>query len=157
MCWMSTVQIPPDLEVGFVPFSPLGTFPGLYLFSVSARMVRPVQQLFGEAPSIELIGPFEQVSFPTTLPLTLSPSLFHPPPGVPGYSVSGWLQFPWEPAIPPVPQLPLEPQRGVPLGHAQCGGLPHSLLWLQPEPQEHVPVPGGLQGEGLRVYGELRV
>ncbi|EMS50874.1 putative DNA-directed RNA polymerase I subunit RPA2 [Triticum urartu] len=54
---------PEDLEVGYVPLSLGGAYPGLYLFTSPARFVRPVKNLVslpdGE-PRIELIGPFEQ-------------------------------------------------------------------------------------------------
>lgn len=54
---------PEDLEVGYVPLSLGGAYPGLYLFTSPARFVRPVKNLVslpdGE-PHIELIGPFEQ-------------------------------------------------------------------------------------------------
>ncbi|RLN39277.1 hypothetical protein C2845_PM01G38370 [Panicum miliaceum] len=55
--------IPEDLEVGYVPLSLGGAYPGLYLFTNPARFVRPVKNLFsvpGGKQSIELIGPFEQ-------------------------------------------------------------------------------------------------
>ncbi|CAD6205427.1 unnamed protein product [Miscanthus lutarioriparius] len=55
--------IPEDLEVGYVPLSFSGAFPGLYLFTNPARFVRPVRNLFilsDGKQSIELIGPFEQ-------------------------------------------------------------------------------------------------
>ncbi|KAL5224278.1 hypothetical protein ABZP36_010917 [Zizania latifolia] len=55
--------IPEDLEVGYVPLSLGGAYPGLYLFTNPARFLRPVRSLFGLSdgrPSIELIGPFEQ-------------------------------------------------------------------------------------------------
>nr|TKV93120.1 hypothetical protein SEVIR_9G205100v2 [Setaria viridis] len=55
--------IPEDLEVGYVPLSLGGAYPGLYLFTNPARFVRPVKSLFGlpdGKQSIELIGPFEQ-------------------------------------------------------------------------------------------------
>ncbi|KAJ0932347.1 putative DNA-directed RNA polymerase [Helianthus annuus] len=57
-------MIPEDLEVGYVPISMGGAFPGLYLFTNPSRFVRPVRQKFpppGENNNIELIGPFEQV------------------------------------------------------------------------------------------------
>jgi DNA-directed RNA polymerase I subunit RPA2 len=59
-------QIPEDLEVGYVPLSLGGAYPGLYLFTNPSRFVRPVKKLFGLPDgnqSIELIGPFEQVRF----------------------------------------------------------------------------------------------
>lgn len=57
-------QIPDDLEVGYVPLSMGGTYPGLYLSTCPARFVRPVRNLSPlpeESNDIELIGPFEQV------------------------------------------------------------------------------------------------
>eukprot|EP00271_Cylindrocystis_brebissonii_P006048 TRINITY_DN18592_c0_g1_i1.p1 TRINITY_DN18592_c0_g1~~TRINITY_DN18592_c0_g1_i1.p1 ORF type:complete len:1240 (+),score=272.61 TRINITY_DN18592_c0_g1_i1:100-3819(+) len=66
-------EIPENLEVGLVPSSPMGTFPGLFLFGGPARMVRPVRQLPSTSTNgvsngthassypLELIGPFEQV------------------------------------------------------------------------------------------------
>ncbi|KAI3741541.1 hypothetical protein L1987_59215 [Smallanthus sonchifolius] len=60
----ATSMIPEDLEVGYVPISMAGAFPGLYLFTNPARFVRPVRQKFvspEENNNIELIGPFEQV------------------------------------------------------------------------------------------------
>uniref|UniRef100_A0A452YHN6 DNA-directed RNA polymerase subunit beta n=1 Tax=Aegilops tauschii subsp. strangulata TaxID=200361 RepID=A0A452YHN6_AEGTS len=56
-------ETPEDLEVGYVPLSLGGAYPGLYLFTSPARFVRPVKNLVslpdGET-RIELIGPFEQ-------------------------------------------------------------------------------------------------
>ncbi|OEL31517.1 DNA-directed RNA polymerase I subunit 2, partial [Dichanthelium oligosanthes] len=55
--------IPDDLEVGYVPLSLGGAYPGLYLFTNPARFVRPVKNLLSlpdGKQSIELIGPFEQ-------------------------------------------------------------------------------------------------
>jgi hypothetical protein len=65
-CFNFFYQIPEDLEVGYVPLSLGGAYPGLYLFTNPARFVRPVKNLFsvpGGEQSIELIGPFEQVCF----------------------------------------------------------------------------------------------
>ncbi|XP_076896667.1 DNA-directed RNA polymerase I subunit 2-like, partial [Bidens hawaiensis] len=56
-------MIPEDLEVGYVPISMGGAFPGLFLFTNPARFIRPVRQKFSsseENNNIELIGPFEQ-------------------------------------------------------------------------------------------------
>lgn len=56
-------RIPEDLEVGYVPLSLGGAYPGLYLFTNPARFVRPVRNLSSlpnGKQSIELIGPFEQ-------------------------------------------------------------------------------------------------
>ncbi|XP_058097743.1 DNA-directed RNA polymerase I subunit 2 isoform X2 [Magnolia sinica] len=55
--------IPDDLEVGYVPFTMGGAYPGLYLFTSPSRFVRPVRNISqpsGENMDIELIGPFEQ-------------------------------------------------------------------------------------------------
>lgn len=57
-------QIPEDLEVGYVPLSICGAYPGLFLFTSPSRFVRPVRNLSissEENQNIELIGPFEQV------------------------------------------------------------------------------------------------
>ncbi|KAK9284078.1 hypothetical protein L1049_012338 [Liquidambar formosana] len=59
----ATSAIPDDLEVGYVPLSMGGAYPGLFLFSSPSRFVRPVKNI--SVPSekshdIELIGPFEQ-------------------------------------------------------------------------------------------------
>ena len=51
--------IPLDLEIGFVPESKGGQYPGLYLFSSRARMMRPVKYLFNGKR--DHIGTFEQV------------------------------------------------------------------------------------------------
>ena len=51
--------VPLDLEVGFVPTSHGGQYPGLYLFSGRARMVRPVRFLYNGR--VDHVGPFEQV------------------------------------------------------------------------------------------------
>ncbi|KAL9113604.1 MAG: hypothetical protein Q9227_002342 [Pyrenula ochraceoflavens] len=50
--------IPVELEIGYVPNSNGGQFPGLYIFSQPARMLRPVNFLPLEKP--DLVGPFEQ-------------------------------------------------------------------------------------------------
>ncbi|MQL73869.1 hypothetical protein Taro_006196 [Colocasia esculenta] len=55
--------IPNDLEVGYVPLSMGGAYPGLYLFTSPSRFVRPIRNLSHpskENLDIELIGPFEQ-------------------------------------------------------------------------------------------------
>ena len=51
--------VAPNLEVGYVPRSNGGQFPGLYLFSSVARMTRPVHSL--AVDKIDWVGPFEQV------------------------------------------------------------------------------------------------
>ncbi|THU70277.1 hypothetical protein C4D60_Mb08t23320 [Musa balbisiana] len=55
--------IPEDLEVGYVPLSFGGAYPGLYMFTNSSRFIRPVRNLIQVTDgnnNIELIGPFEQ-------------------------------------------------------------------------------------------------
>jgi DNA-directed RNA polymerase I subunit RPA2 len=51
-------KIPLDLEIGHVPTSNGGLYPGLYLFSAPSRMIRPVTYLPLNKP--DLVGPFEQ-------------------------------------------------------------------------------------------------
>ncbi|KAL2326335.1 hypothetical protein Fmac_025393 [Flemingia macrophylla] len=60
----SAAAIPDDMEVGYVPLSMGGAYPGLYLYTTPSRFIRPVRNI--SIPSngnenIELIGPFEQV------------------------------------------------------------------------------------------------
>ena len=47
------------MEIGLVPIRKNGQYPGLFLFSSPARMMRPVVNL--ATKSEELIGSFEQV------------------------------------------------------------------------------------------------
>ncbi|KAJ3045414.1 DNA-directed RNA polymerase I subunit rpa2 [Rhizophlyctis rosea] len=51
--------VPLDLEIGWVPPSNGGQYPGLFLFSTPARMTRPVKYLANGAT--DMVGPFEQV------------------------------------------------------------------------------------------------
>ncbi|XP_010520079.1 PREDICTED: DNA-directed RNA polymerase I subunit 2 [Tarenaya hassleriana] len=63
--------IPEDLEVGYVPISMGGAYPGLYLATCPSRFVRPVKNISiasGESQNIELIGPFEQVFMEISCP-----------------------------------------------------------------------------------------
>ncbi|KAJ0044583.1 hypothetical protein Pint_05605 [Pistacia integerrima] len=63
--------IPDDLEVGYVPLSMGGAYPGLYLFTSPPRFVRPVRNISllpEESENIELIGPFEQVFMEISCP-----------------------------------------------------------------------------------------
>ncbi|KAF3922005.1 hypothetical protein ABW20_dc0105332 [Dactylellina cionopaga] len=53
-----TYNIPKDLEIGYVPVSNGGQYPGIYLFSQEARMVRPVKYI--PLDKEDLVGPFEQ-------------------------------------------------------------------------------------------------
>lgn len=52
-------KVPVDLEIGYVPPSSNGQYPGLYLFSQQARMIRPVRYL--PTDKEDWVGPFEQV------------------------------------------------------------------------------------------------
>lgn len=54
----STHDVPLELEIGYVPNSNGGQYPGVYLFSQSARMVRPVKYL--PLDKLDYVGPFEQ-------------------------------------------------------------------------------------------------
>ncbi|CAN0862970.1 DNA-directed RNA polymerase I subunit 2 [Linum grandiflorum] len=56
--------IPDDLEVGYVPLSMGGAYPGLYLATSPSRFIRPVRNISippEDGRDTELIGPFEQV------------------------------------------------------------------------------------------------
>lgn len=51
--------LPLDLEIGYVPPSSKGQYPGLYIFGGHSRMIRPTKYLpLGKE---DLVGPFEQV------------------------------------------------------------------------------------------------
>ncbi|KAI9668719.1 MAG: DNA-directed RNA polymerase I subunit RPA2 [Trizodia sp. TS-e1964] len=53
-----THQVPLELEIGYIPGSHGGQFPGVYISSLQARMIRPVKYLhLGER---DFVGPFEQ-------------------------------------------------------------------------------------------------
>ncbi|EKM59942.1 uncharacterized protein PHACADRAFT_115318 [Phanerochaete carnosa HHB-10118-sp] len=52
-------NVPLDLEIGYVPTSQGGQYPGLYLFSSRSRMMRPVKYLSNGRN--DQIGSFEQV------------------------------------------------------------------------------------------------
>ncbi|KAL8062090.1 hypothetical protein ABFX02_02G124000 [Erythranthe guttata] len=67
----ATSAIPEDLEVGYIPLSMGGAYPGLYLFTSASRFVRPVRNRLippGESNNIEHIGPFEQVYMEISCP-----------------------------------------------------------------------------------------
>lgn len=51
-------NIPTELEIGYVPNSNAGQYPGIYMFSQAARMYRPVKYLPLE--KLDYVGPFEQ-------------------------------------------------------------------------------------------------
>lgn len=50
--------IPAELEIGYVPNSNGGQYPGIYIFSQAARMIRPVKYL--PLDKEDFVGPFEQ-------------------------------------------------------------------------------------------------
>ncbi|EJT46891.1 DNA-directed RNA polymerase i polypeptide 2 [Trichosporon asahii var. asahii CBS 2479] len=52
-------RVPLDLEVGYVPVTKGGQYPGLYLFGSRSRMMRPVTYL--ENDKMDHVGTFEQV------------------------------------------------------------------------------------------------
>ncbi|KAH9939259.1 beta and beta-prime subunits of DNA dependent RNA-polymerase [Epithele typhae] len=52
-------DVPLDLEIGYVPISKGGQYPGLYLFAGRARMMRPVKYLANGRE--DQVGSFEQV------------------------------------------------------------------------------------------------
>ncbi|CAI7472788.1 CRE_collapsed_G0056890.mRNA.1.CDS.1 [Saccharomyces cerevisiae] len=54
-----TSGLPIDLEIGYVPPSTRGQYPGLYLFGGHSRMLRPVRYL--PLDKEDIVGPFEQV------------------------------------------------------------------------------------------------
>ncbi|RAL17261.1 DNA-directed RNA polymerase I core subunit RPA135 [Aspergillus homomorphus CBS 101889] len=51
-------RIPLELEIGYVPNSTGGQYPGIYMFSQAARMFRPVKYL--PLGKLDYVGPFEQ-------------------------------------------------------------------------------------------------
>jgi DNA-directed RNA polymerase I subunit RPA2 len=53
-----THNVPLELEIGHVPTSSGGSFPGVYMFSQISRMMRPVKYL--PLGKLDYIGPFEQ-------------------------------------------------------------------------------------------------
>jgi DNA-directed RNA polymerase I subunit RPA2 len=53
-----THGVPNELEVGYIPNASGGQYPGIYIFSQSARMVRPVKYL--PLDKQDFVGPFEQ-------------------------------------------------------------------------------------------------
>ena len=57
----SLLQVPSALEIGFVPRSKVASqFPGIFLFTDIARLIRPVRNLMTD--TVEYIGTFEQVN-----------------------------------------------------------------------------------------------
>ncbi|KAJ3076254.1 hypothetical protein HDU98_004867 [Podochytrium sp. JEL0797] len=59
--WKVTQEhgVPLDLEIGYVPPSKGGQYPGLFMFSTAARMMRPVTYL--PNGKTDMVGSFEQV------------------------------------------------------------------------------------------------
>ena len=53
-----THKVPVELEIGYIPNSNGGQYPGIYLFSQAARMIRPAMYL--PLQKQDFIGPFEQ-------------------------------------------------------------------------------------------------
>ena len=51
--------VSPDLEVAHIPYERGGPYPGIYMFTQAARMMRPVVQV--ETGVGELIGTLEQI------------------------------------------------------------------------------------------------
>lgn len=51
-------DIPVEAEIGYIPNSKGGQYPGIYIFSQASRMVRPVRYLPLE--KTDFVGPFEQ-------------------------------------------------------------------------------------------------
>jgi DNA-directed RNA polymerase I subunit RPA2 len=53
--------VPEHTEVGYLPPARRASYPGIFLFTGTARMVRPVVQRAPLPGKVELVGPFEQV------------------------------------------------------------------------------------------------
>ncbi|MCJ1273380.1 DNA-directed RNA polymerase I subunit RPA2 [Puttea exsequens] len=51
-------SVPRELEVGYIPNASGGQYPGIYIFSQSARMIRPAKYL--PLDMQDFVGPFEQ-------------------------------------------------------------------------------------------------
>lgn len=54
-----THGVPLELEIGYVPPTHKGQYPGLYLFGGHSRMMRPTKYL--PLDKVDIVGPFEQV------------------------------------------------------------------------------------------------
>ncbi|KAK9824626.1 hypothetical protein WJX72_011831 [[Myrmecia] bisecta] len=59
-------HIPSHVEIAYIPYERGGVYPGVYLFTQCARMVRPVKQIRSRAP--ELIGSLEQFNMSIRCP-----------------------------------------------------------------------------------------
>ncbi|CAK45911.1 uncharacterized protein An11g01770 [Aspergillus niger] len=55
---MGSDKIPRELEIGYIPNTNGGQYPGIYMFSQAARMYRPVKHL--GLDKLDYVGPFEQ-------------------------------------------------------------------------------------------------
>lgn len=53
-----THGIPKELEIGYVPSSEIGTYPGIYMVSTPSRMIRPLKYL--PLDKEDFVGPHEQ-------------------------------------------------------------------------------------------------
>jgi DNA-directed RNA polymerase I subunit RPA2 len=61
-------SIPADIELAYIPYLHGGIFPGLFLYTNAARLMRPVRQIppgrkkgsGGAAGAVELLGTLEQ-------------------------------------------------------------------------------------------------
>ena len=51
-------NVPVELEIGYIPYSKGGQYPGIYFFSQAARLIRPVKYL--PLDKRDFVGPFEQ-------------------------------------------------------------------------------------------------
>lgn len=51
-------NVPRELEIGYIPMSNGGQYPGVYMFTQSARLYRPVKYL--PLDDLDYVGPFEQ-------------------------------------------------------------------------------------------------
>jgi DNA-directed RNA polymerase I subunit RPA2 len=69
--------VPVELEIGYVPNSNGGQYPGIYMFSQAARMYRPVKYL--PLDRVDYVGPLEQpfMSIACTEPEILSGETTH--------------------------------------------------------------------------------
>jgi DNA-directed RNA polymerase I subunit RPA2 len=70
-------KIPKELEIGYVPGSNGGQYPGIYIFSEVSRMIRPVKYL--PLDKLDYVGPFEQpyMSIACTAPEIISNESTH--------------------------------------------------------------------------------
>ncbi|KAK8206784.1 DNA-directed RNA polymerase I subunit RPA2 [Zalaria obscura] len=70
-------NVPAELEIGYVPNSHGGQYPGIYMFSNAARMFRPVKYL--PLDKQDFVGPFEQpyMSIAVTEPEIMSGETTH--------------------------------------------------------------------------------